>query len=113
MRRAGDRNRRRLRPYLSYRPAEPHSAAQRCIARPHPRISVFMPSPSVVLRTGSYVVLVVGMIGLSGCEPPPAPTFPVSGKVTFQNKPMTVGNVIFTPDSSKGNNSKEKTFGFI
>jgi hypothetical protein len=72
-----------------------------------------MPSPLVVLRIGSFVALVIGIVSLTGCESPPAPCFPVSGKVTFQKKPMTTGNVIFFPDASKGNSSKESAFGFI
>jgi len=37
----------------------------------------------------------------------------VSGKVTYQKKVLTTGNVVFSPDASKGNTSKESAFGFI
>lgn len=32
---------------------------------------------------------------------------PVSGKVTFENKPLPYGSVTFYPDKAKGNNSKK------
>jgi len=65
-----------------------------------------MPSRSASLRVGSFVALAGGLVILAGCTPPPAPTFPVSGKVTYQQKPLTTGNIVFVPDASKGNNSK-------
>jgi hypothetical protein len=69
----------------------------------------------MVLRGGSFVALVFGVIGLAGCDskPPPAPCFPVSGKVTHQKQPLMTGNIYFTPDATKGNSSKEVAFGFI
>ena len=72
-----------------------------------------MLSPLVSLRVGLFVALVVGVFGLAGCTPPPAPTFPVTGKITYQKKPLTTGNIIFVPDATKGNSSKESAFGFI
>lgn len=72
-----------------------------------------MPSPSVSLRVGSLVGLMVGLVVLAGCTSPPASTFPVQGKVTVQKKPLTAGTVYFWPDTSKGNASKESAVGRI
>ena len=73
-----------------------------------------MISPAVYLRTGSFVVLVAAVVVTAGCQPPPpAPTFPVSGKVTVGKKALTSGIVTFTPDAGKGNTSKESAIGMI
>jgi hypothetical protein len=72
-----------------------------------------MISPAVCLRAGSFVTLVVAVVGMGGCQDPPTPTFPVSGKVTVQKKPLTTGIVTFFPDASKGNTSKESAVGYV
>lgn len=73
-----------------------------------------MLSPSVCLRVGAFGALVVAVLGVAGCQPPPpAPTFPVSGTVTQNKKPMTRGIVTFVPDAAKGNNNNESAMGWI
>jgi hypothetical protein len=72
-----------------------------------------MPNVVVGVRAGSFAILAVGIAAVAGCTPPPAPCFPVAGKVTMKSKPVTVGSVTFTPDASKGNNLKDSPFGVI
>ena len=73
-----------------------------------------MLSPAVYLRAGSFAVLVAAVAVTAGCKPPPpAPTFPVSGKVTVGKKALTTGFVTYTPDAGKGNTSKESAIGMI
>ena len=72
-----------------------------------------MISPTMYLRAASFVALVTVIAVTVGCKEPPAPTFPVSGKVTYQKKGLPSGTVIFTPDAAKGNKSKESPFGMI
>ena len=71
-----------------------------------------MVSPAAGLRAGSFVALLIAVVGVTGCESA-TPTFPVSGKVTVQKKPLTTGVVMFFPDASKGNTSKEGPIGTI
>lgn len=72
-----------------------------------------MISPAVCLRTGSFVALMIAVVATAGCKDPPAPTFPVSGKVTQGKKALTTGLITFVPDASKGNNNKENPVGRI
>jgi hypothetical protein len=39
---------------------------------------------------------------LGGCHRAPAPLTSVSGKVAYQNRNLTGGTIVFTPDSTKG-----------
>src|SRR5437879_6512281 len=50
---------------------------------------------------------------LIGCGKGDPKLIPVDGKVTFGGKPLTTGTVIFVPDTSKGNESKEEPRGII
>jgi hypothetical protein len=48
-----------------------------------------------------------------GCSDPGEKFLPVSGKVTLDRQPLTVGSVSFRPDASKGNTSKHVPTGDI
>ena len=73
-----------------------------------------MPAQLAWLRTGLFAALGVAIAAIAGCKPPPpTPCFPVTGKVVYQKKPMTTGTVTFTPDATKGNQSKEGAIGLI
>ena len=72
-----------------------------------------MPQQLVRVRIGMFFALCMGVVVLGGCNPPPAPCFPVSGKVIWQKKGLPSGAVNFTPDASKGNNLKEGPMGVI
>ena len=73
-----------------------------------------MVSLSECFRSGSFVALVLAMVGTAGCKgPPPTPCFPVAGKVSWQKKVLPSGIVTFVPDASKGNTSKENAIGMI
>jgi len=72
-----------------------------------------MTSRVVCLRAGSFLALMVSVIATAGCKEPPVPTFPVSGKVTFQKKALPSGTVTFVPDAGKGNKGKESALGMI
>ena len=72
-----------------------------------------MISPAVWLRAGSFTALLIVLVGMAGCQDPPTPTVPVSGKVTVDKKPLTTGVVTYYPDAGKGNNSKESAVGAI
>ncbi|MBN2294702.1 MAG: hypothetical protein JXM70_19900 [Pirellulales bacterium] len=49
--------------------------------------------PSLV--AGALLALAVGIV--SGCGSSGPKTIPVSGKVTYKNKPVTIGRVVFQP----------------
>lgn len=55
-------------------------------------------------RASTCLNLVVGILMVSGCGgSPDGPTLAtVKGKITYQGKPLTVGQISFIPDSSKG-----------
>jgi hypothetical protein len=73
-----------------------------------------MPAQTVCVRRGLFVALGAAIAVTAGCQPsPPTPCFPVTGKVVFQKRPVTGGTVTFTPDSSKGNQSKETAYGRV
>jgi len=48
----------------------------------------------------ALLLCTLGLVGALGCSAAPVP---VSGKVTLDNKPLTLGLVSFRPDKSKGN----------
>ena len=72
-----------------------------------------MTSRAVYLRASSFVALMVAVIATAGCKEPPAPTFPVSSKVTMGKKALTEGMITFVPDAAKGNKNKENPTGRI
>ena len=57
-------------------------------------------------------VLSFCVVGVSGCGKSEK-LYPVSGKVTLKDAPMTGGQVTFVPDQSKGNKSKLSPSGKI
>jgi hypothetical protein len=57
-----------------------------------------------------FGVVVLGPLFLSGCGPA---LYPVHGKVTIDDKPLTTGSVSLRPDKSKGNNSSAVPIGQI
>jgi hypothetical protein len=69
----------------------------------------------------SKTVLVLGAlslaIGASGCADTSGvgPTFPVSGKATFNNTPLTAKStvIVFKPDASRGNTSSFEPTGTV
>jgi hypothetical protein len=50
---------------------------------------------------------------LAGCGKSGPKLYPVSGKVTVGDKPLTTGSVVFQPDTKKGNTSNHVTVGYI
>jgi len=62
-----------------------------------------------------FATLIVGLIGLTGCggDGSSVKLVPVTGKVTADGKPLTVGTVTFQPDDSKGNTSKAIPSGVV
>lgn len=52
------------------------------------------------------VLVATALAALTGCgsgEDPGPPRFDVSGKVSFAGKPVKYGQILFVPDSAKGN----------
>ncbi|EAQ78319.1 hypothetical protein DSM3645_18321 [Blastopirellula marina DSM 3645] len=48
-------------------------------------------------------LLLIGVIALSGCWSQPSDQIVISGEATYDGKPIPVGELIFTPDTKKGN----------
>lgn len=46
-----------------------------------------------------FMVCTVMMLCLFGCGPKAPPTYPVSGTVTFDGKPVDIGDIIFVPEN--------------
>jgi hypothetical protein len=44
----------------------------------------------------------LGVLLLAGCAPKSGTPVPVSGKVSYRNKPLQGGLIVFTPDAAKG-----------
>ncbi len=57
-------------------------------------------------------VLVLASIA-PGCGPPGEKLLPVSGRVSVDGKPWTIGDVGFFPDSTKGNPNQKAAVGKI
>jgi hypothetical protein len=55
------------------------------------------------------LVCAVGLLALAGCGGPKLVS--VSGKVTVGGQPLTTGQVLFSPDPSKGNNARVACVG--
>ena len=58
-----------------------------------------------IVRQLSWILACVPALWLSGCglsESPPT-RYDVTGTVTFKGKPVPYGEIMFEPDSSKGN----------
>lgn len=55
-------------------------------------------------RASTCLTLVVGILMVSGCGgSPDGPTLAsVKGKITYQGKPLAIGQISFIPDGSKG-----------
>ena len=58
----------------------------------------------MMLRNACFVFL--GMVAIVGCGNGGPTTYPASGKVTFDGKPVPVGTIRFTPDAEAGNDWK-------
>jgi len=65
----------------------------------------------ILSRFGICVVLLSACSAI-GCSKGET-LYPVSGKVTLKNAPLTAGQVTFVPDESKGNKSKVSPTGKI
>lgn len=48
------------------------------------------------------LVLIAILIAASGCSESEQGRYPISGKVTFQGRPVPVGFIHFVPDTAKG-----------
>lgn len=57
-------------------------------------------SPMTVLFP--RLLILFGMIFLSGCGSSESPLAPVSGTVYFNDAPLTSGTIVFVPDASRG-----------
>ena len=68
-----------------------------------------MNMPRSALSLGA---LTVGLVMLSGCGST-EPLYPVSGKVTFNGVPLSSGQVVFVPDSAKGNKVQASPAGKV
>jgi hypothetical protein len=44
----------------------------------------------------------LGLLVAAGCGREPAPLAPVSGRISFQGKPLAGGTIVFTPDPERG-----------
>lgn len=68
-----------------------------------------------MLRLRPVVLFLVGIVVLcgSGCGKGSLDTIPVKGTVTYQNTPLKTGSIVFHPDATKGNKSKEQPVGTI
>lgn len=64
-------------------------------------------------RSGAFPILVasLSLASVSGCGKQDGKLAPVQGKVRVGDDPLSTGVVIFRPDASKGNTSKEEPRG--
>lgn len=68
-------------------------------------------SPACVRSLVLFVGIVLALL-LPGCGGSERLT-PVSGKITFGNEPLSMGQVTFKPDASKGNKAADSAFGTV
>jgi hypothetical protein len=71
-------------------------------------------------RLGALLLCAAAAGGLGGCRPAGPPLLPVEGRVLLDGKPLPVdgtkgrtGYVVFYPDASRGNPSREEPRGEI
>jgi len=50
------------------------------------------------------ILAITGLFFFAGCEGGTASLAPVSGKVSYQNQPLSRGTIVFVPDADRGNN---------
>jgi hypothetical protein len=55
------------------------------------------------MRSSTVVLILAALVIVPGCNRGGTERVPVSGKVTFQGKPVPYGNITFEPDREKGN----------
>jgi hypothetical protein len=65
------------------------------------------------MRIPAFALLLLGLGMLAGCGGGGPKLIPVEGTVFYTGKPLAAGTVIFYPDTSKGNASKEEPRGSI
>jgi hypothetical protein len=58
---------------------------------------------SPLATTAVLMLFVVGLPLVDGCGKSKVPRHDLSGRVTFQDKPVPVGLIVFEPDASRGN----------
>src|SRR5580704_14083536 len=58
-------------------------------------------------RTVRRLLWPLALLVVFGCGKSGPKLYDVSGKVTFMNKPVPAGWVVFTPDSTKGNDGPQ------
>src|SRR4051812_13406743 len=65
-------------------------------------------------RSLEFISILAVLLVLSGCKKDETESFlPVTGKVTLDGKPLTVGTVSFRPDVTRGNTSMHIPTGEI
>src|SRR5262245_64337673 len=64
-------------------------------------------------RSSAAAACVAALLVAGGCSKDSDGFLPVSGKVTADGKPITVGSVTFRPDASKGNKTMHHPTGNI
>jgi hypothetical protein len=57
---------------------------------------------SSFLQILGTAILALLLLGLAGCNKPPAKPLPVQGRVTYQGVPLPGGTLVFTPDVARG-----------
>ena len=50
------------------------------------------------------ILAITGLFFFAGCEGGTASLAPVSGRVSYENQPLSRGTIVFVPDADRGNN---------
>lgn len=53
------------------------------------------------MRSGGVVALAMVAILVSGCEKSPAPTYPATGRATFEGEPVKGATITFVPEQGR------------
>src|SRR5438034_1345515 len=59
------------------------------------------------LRNWFGLALAAALVAAPGCADPGPKSYPVSGAVTFDGRPIPYGEVIFTPDGAQKNSGPQ------
>ncbi len=67
------------------------------------RVEHFHHEEFALRKTGTLIAVVL-VVAVAGCgRPSGPPTFTVTGRVTFNGRPVPVGRIMLEPDASRGN----------